>query len=52
MHSGEQKVASPELRLNARSAGIHVPQLSHRTNLFFDGVFGLAAVVALTSVTT
>ena len=26
MHSGEQKVANPELSFNARSAGIHVPQ--------------------------
>jgi hypothetical protein len=25
IHSGEQKVANPELSFNARSAGIHVP---------------------------
>jgi hypothetical protein len=39
MHSGEQKVAKPELRFNARSAGIQVPHLSQRTNLFRDGDF-------------
>jgi hypothetical protein len=38
MHSGEQKVANPDLRFIARSAGIQVPQLSQRTNLFLDGV--------------
>ena len=52
MHSGEQKVANPEFRLRARSAGIQVPHLSHRTSLLFDGVFCCEAVVALMSVAT
>ena len=52
MHSGEQNVARPELRFNARSAGIHVPQLSQRTNLFFEGDFGREAVDVLMSVAT
>ncbi len=52
MHSGEQKVAKPELRFKARCAGIHVPQLSHRTSLLFEGVLSREAVVALTFVAT
>lgn len=54
MHSGEQKVAKPELSFNARPAGIHVPQRSQRTNLLWEaeGVAGVEAVVALMSVTT
>jgi hypothetical protein len=47
MHSAEQNVAKPELRLRARSAGIHVPQLAQRTSLFFEGVFGCGAVVVV-----
>ncbi len=49
MHSGEQNVARPELSFSARSAGIHVPQLSQRTSLFFEGTFGCDAVVVVTS---
>ena len=49
MHSAEQKVANPELSFSARSAGIHVPQLSQRTSLFFEGVLGCDAVVVVTS---
>src|ERR1044072_6747625 len=52
MHSGEQNVARPELRFNARSAGIHVPHLSQRTNLFFEGDFCRVALGALMSVAT
>jgi len=52
MHSAEQKVANPEFRFNARSAGTHVPHLSHRTSLLFDGVVCREAVVALISVAT
>ena len=52
MQSGEQNVASPDFNLTARSAGIHVPHLSHRTSLFFEGVrSGDDAVVTLTPVT-
>ncbi len=47
MHFAEQKVANPELRFRARSAGIQVPQLSQRTSLFFEGVFGCCAVVVV-----
>ena len=39
IHSGEQNVANPELRFIARSAGIQVPHLSQRTNLFREGTF-------------
>ena len=52
MHSAEQNVAKPELRLSARSAGIQVPQLSQRTNLFLEGIFCCVAVDVLMSVTT
>jgi hypothetical protein len=51
MHSGEQNVASPELRFNARSAGTHVPHLAQRTNLLLEGVLGAGVVVAVVSVT-
>ena len=49
-HSGEQKLASPEPRWIARSAGIQVPQLSQRTNLFFEDVRSAPAVPAALSV--
>jgi len=49
-HSDEQKLARPEPRWIARSAGIQVPQLSQRTNLFFEDVRCVLAVVAVASV--
>jgi hypothetical protein len=52
MHSGEQKVARPELRFNARSAGTHVPHLSQRTSLFREADFCRGAVDAFMSVAT
>src|ERR1051326_2554015 len=52
MHSLEQNVASPELRLSARSAGIQVPQRSQRMSLLREGIFLLELVDVLMSVTT
>jgi len=52
MHSGEQNVANPAFRFNARSAGIQVPHFPQRTSLLPEGVFCLEAVVALISVAT
>jgi hypothetical protein len=52
MHSGEQKVARPELSFNARSAGIQIPHLSQRTSLFLEDIFCGEAVDALMSVVT
>ena len=52
IHSAEQNVARPELRFSARSAGIQVPQLSQRTSLFFEGVFGCLAVVVVVVMST
>ncbi len=38
-HSREQYAEKPELRVIARSAGIHVPQLTHRISLCSALVF-------------
>ena len=50
-HSAEQYARFPDFKLNARLAGIQVPQPSQRISLFLLGVLGCAEVTELSATT-